>query len=453
VVAYSNYGASLAGEIVAEVSGESFEQYVANHILQPLEMTHSTFLQPLPSELLRDAATGYDVDENGLPHAGSFEFVQAQPAGAFSATATDVAHFMIAHLQDGQFGNERILQPSSAQDMRRQYYAFNPQLPGMTRGFAEAYRNSIHFVFHPGTTERSASLLALLPDQNLGIFMTFNSYISTPPRLALLNAVLDHYYPVSAPIVTPPTDFAQRAARFTGSYIMSRRAETNIDKLVAPISSEVSVVSNPDNTLSVEQFRDGNGTPIRWVEISPLVFQEVGGQRLLAFRTDTQGRVTAMFSGDQPILLFQKLAWYENPQYQLAGLGLALLIFVLTIVLWLSGGLLRLVRRKAISFTRLERWGRYLAGGLILLNLIIVAFIVSVLAGDDSAMQLGYPAGFSIASILALVSVLGTVVLLACVIGAWRQRAWGIAGRLHYTLVAAAAFFFLWYLNQVNLLF
>jgi hypothetical protein len=253
--------------------------------------------------------------------------------------------------------------------------------------------------------------------------------------------------------VTPPADFAQRAARFTGNYIMSRRAETSIDKLVAPISSEVSVVSNPDNTLSVEQFRDGNGTLIRWVEVSPLVFQEAGGQRLLAFSTDRQGRVTSMFSGDQPILIFQKLAWYENPQNHLAGLGLALLIFVATIVLWLLGGLLRLIRRKPISFTRLERGGRSLATGLILLNLIIVAFIVSVLAGDDSAMQLGYPVGFSIASILAVGSVLGTIALLVCTAAVWRRRSWRVVARLHYTLVAAAAFFFLWYLNQVNLLF
>jgi CubicO group peptidase (beta-lactamase class C family) len=358
IVAYSNYGASLAGEIVAEVSGESFEQYVAHHILQPLEMNHSTFLQPLPPDLIQNAATGYEIDENGMPHAGLFELVQAEPAGALSATAIDMAHFMIAHLQDGQFGNERILQASSAQDMRRQYYAFNPQLPGMTRGFAEAYRNNFHFVFHPGTTDLSASLLVLLPDQNLGIFMTFNSYISTPPRLALINAVIDHYYPASIPVVDPRADFSQSAARFTGNYISSRRAETNIDKLVAPISSEVSVVSNPDKTLSVEQFRDSSGTPIHWAEVSPLVFQEVGGQRFLAFSTDTEGHVTAMFSGDQPILIFQKLAWYENPRNHLAGLGLSLLIFIVTIILWLSGGLLRLVRQKSTPFTPLERWGR-----------------------------------------------------------------------------------------------
>ena len=164
VVAYSNYGAALAGEIVAEVSGEPFEQYIANHILEPLGMDHSTFLQPLPSEMIQNAAVGYDIDDKGVPHAGSFEFIQVQPAGALSATATDVAHFMIAHLQNGLFGDIRILQAASAQDMRRQHYAFNPQLPGMTRGFAEAYRNNIHFVFHPGSLERSSSLLALLPD-------------------------------------------------------------------------------------------------------------------------------------------------------------------------------------------------------------------------------------------------------------------------------------------------
>ena len=452
IVAYSNYGTALAGEIVAEVSGEPFEEYVANHILEPLGMNHSTFMQPLPSKLIQEAAIGYDIDENGLPHAGSFEFVQVQPAGALSATVIDMAHFMIAHLQDGRFNDERILQPASAQDMRKQYYAFNPQLPGMTRGFAEAYRNNIHLVFHPGTTDLSSSLLVLLPDQNVGVFMTFNSYISTPPRLALLNAFLDRYYPAPiSPVVTSPTDFSQRAASFTGNYLSSRRAESNIEKMVSPLY-QVSVVANPDNTLTVEAFRDSNGVPIRWVEVSPLVFQEVRGQSLLAFSTDAQDKITAMFYGDQPILLFQKMAWYQDPLNHVVGLGLALLIFLTTIVIWGLGALLHLVRRKSTSLTLLERWGRYLAGGLILLNLMIVGLLVSVLAGDDSLMQLGYPAGFTVAGILALVSGAGTIALLACALRAWRQRAWGIAARLHYTLVAVAALYFIWYLNAINVL-
>ena len=47
--AYSNYGAALAGYILERVSGEPFTDYIAHHILTPLGMSHSTFVQPLPN--------------------------------------------------------------------------------------------------------------------------------------------------------------------------------------------------------------------------------------------------------------------------------------------------------------------------------------------------------------------------------------------------------------------
>ncbi len=49
VPAYSNYGVGLGSYIVQRVSGEPFEQYVAEHIFSPLGMTHSTFIQPPPA--------------------------------------------------------------------------------------------------------------------------------------------------------------------------------------------------------------------------------------------------------------------------------------------------------------------------------------------------------------------------------------------------------------------
>jgi hypothetical protein len=67
-------------------------------------------------------------------------------------------------------------------------------------------------------------------------------------------------------------------------------------------------------------------------------------------------------------------------------------------------------------------------------------------------MQFGYPAGFTVASILALVSGTGTIALLACTVRAWQQRTWRIVSRVHYTVVAVAALYFIWYLNEVNIL-
>jgi hypothetical protein len=112
----------------------------------------------------------------------------------------------------------------------------------------------------------------------------------------------------------------------------------------------------------------------------------------------------------------------------------------------------RLVRRKPASRIPLERWGRFVAGGVILLNLVIIGLVIYVLAGDESALQFGYPVGFTFAGILALVSSAGVIGLLACAIGVWRQRAWRVVARLHYTLVAVAALYFIWYLNTVNVL-
>src|SRR5881409_3574079 len=49
IPAYSNYGATLAGYIVERVSGQPFDNYIENHIFNPLGMKHSTFRQPLPA--------------------------------------------------------------------------------------------------------------------------------------------------------------------------------------------------------------------------------------------------------------------------------------------------------------------------------------------------------------------------------------------------------------------
>ena len=46
--AYSNYGMALAGYIVQRVSGQPFETYVREHVLEPAGMTSSTYEQPCP---------------------------------------------------------------------------------------------------------------------------------------------------------------------------------------------------------------------------------------------------------------------------------------------------------------------------------------------------------------------------------------------------------------------
>jgi CubicO group peptidase (beta-lactamase class C family) len=59
VPAYSNYATAVAGYIVQRVSGKPFEQYIAENIFKPLNMAHSSFVQPLPAELAPLMSSGY----------------------------------------------------------------------------------------------------------------------------------------------------------------------------------------------------------------------------------------------------------------------------------------------------------------------------------------------------------------------------------------------------------
>ena len=90
VEAYSNYGFALAGYIVERVSGEPFASYVQVHLLDPLGMSHSSFRQPLPDDLAPLMAKTYRPWP--LPQLPFFLTTAEAPAGALSATGTDMGH-------------------------------------------------------------------------------------------------------------------------------------------------------------------------------------------------------------------------------------------------------------------------------------------------------------------------------------------------------------------------
>src|SRR6266511_3233817 len=193
LTAYSNYGAALAGYIVSQVSGMSFEQYVDEHILQPLEMRHSSFRQPLPPRLVPDIAVGYTYTD-GAFHPQSFKWMQLVPAAALSATATDMANFMIAQLQNGRFGSTRILQEATARAMHQQNFTNDPRVNGFAHGFAVATINDQQLLWHGGDIMHFHSALVLLPAHNVGFFVAYNGANGMLAVLNTIRAFLDQYY-------------------------------------------------------------------------------------------------------------------------------------------------------------------------------------------------------------------------------------------------------------------
>ena len=128
IPAYSNYGATLAGYIVERVSGEGFDAYIAHHIFQPLGMQNATFEQPLPPALAPHMSKSYRV-ASGPDY--PFELIIPAPAGSVSISGADIARFMMAHLNNGQLGEARILKAETAREMHASTFAAVPPLPAM----------------------------------------------------------------------------------------------------------------------------------------------------------------------------------------------------------------------------------------------------------------------------------------------------------------------------------
>src|SRR5450631_4356341 len=227
--AYSNYGASLAGYIVQRVSGESFDDYLDKHIFAPLDMKYSSFRQPLPANLAPLMSKGYQVASEE-PHV--FEMVGPAPAGSMSSPAEDMAHFMIAHLQNGAYNGNRILRADTAEAMHNSPLTMLPPLNRMELGFFETNINGREVIAHLGDTQFFHTSLHLFLKEGVGFYVSFNSLgkagAAGSLRGALFEDFADRYFPAEtkeAPIDDKTA--ASHAAMLKGNWANSRGSRSN----------------------------------------------------------------------------------------------------------------------------------------------------------------------------------------------------------------------------------
>src|SRR5229473_2709771 len=246
VPAYSNYATALAGYIVQRVSGKSFDQYVQDNIFTPLDMQRTTFVQPLPENLKPLMSNGY---KKASDKAQPFEFVEAYPAGSVSTSAKDMSNFMIAHLQNGKFGDKQILKTETAKQMHSRLYGTDDRLNAMCYGFYEESRNGKRIIGHGGDTVYFHSDLHLILDENVGFFVSYNSAGKgeTNPRSILFESFLDRYFPFTPPAGTKVDNAVADAKEIAGLYKSSRRFESSFLSVTTPLG-EPKVIANTDGT-------------------------------------------------------------------------------------------------------------------------------------------------------------------------------------------------------------
>lgn len=453
-VNYSNYNAILGGYIVSRVSGQPYDQYIQEHIFDPLGMVHSTAQWPMPPELAAHASVGYVNGEGAfqaLPdYTGS---PVGAPSGVIHASVTDMARFMIAHLENGRYSDAnipeaRILEDSTAQQMHSTAFTPDPRLRGMAYGFMDWSDNGQRTLGHRGYWPPMHSILLLLPDQDLGVFVIYNSESAKPVanvHTGFQRAFYDHYYPAS-PVepIQPPADFAERASRFVGSYRSTEGSGTTAFKFLG-LLEPMEISDLGDGTLLVGESR--------FVEVEPLYFRQVDGTFGIAFREDDRGRITHMLDDRMSYVAFEKLDWYETRGFHMAlALGstfMFLSMIPIAVIRALRSRRPGVDRKSEPDGARVAYW---ILLGICLLNLL---FLVGFALGIPAIMQnilLDLPVIMKIALGLGVLAALLTVGALVYTALAWKNHYWGTGARLYYTLVTIAAVAFIWFLNYWNLL-
>jgi CubicO group peptidase (beta-lactamase class C family) len=453
--AYSNYGATLAGYIVSRISGMPFEEYIEKNIYQPLGMTQATFRQPLPENLKPLMSAGYDKASSP---AKPFEFVQAYPAGSMSATAADLAKYMIAHLQNGQYNGAQILKPETAQLMHSRTFGLSPDMNGMAYGFYEESRNGLRILGHGGDTQWFHSDLHLVPEKNLGFFISYNSEGKGEgsPRTMVWYSFLDRYFPYAPPTAQPPAEEKSSAKSLAGPYWSSRRAETTFLSLTSMLS-ETAVTTNRDGTISLAAAKDFAGNPKHFREIAPMMFREENGQSRLAFINNDAGQ--RMIVTDTPIHVWQPTPRWKSQKLNLAGLIFSIGMCALTLVFWPINAMLRRHYGERLSLSIEYRRARRVVRVVCLLNLVLlVSLAVWMTMAQDNIGLLSsrFDGRLRVLQAVALLDVLGALVGIWYFVRSWREldlwfwtRIWNTL--LMFALVAYAALLVRWHLLSLSL--
>jgi len=455
VPAYSNYGAALAGYIVQRVSGQPFDDYVAQNIFKPLGMTHSSFDQPLPEAIKEFMSQGYIRASDGPK---PFEIVIAAPAGSLASSGVDMAHFMIAHLQDGQYGPARILRPETARLMHTRQFSMDPSVNGICLGFYEEDRNGHRIISHAGDTQWFHTDLHLMPDQNLGFFVSYNSLgrediNAGSTRTSLWHKFLDRYYPYTPPAAATLASAKEDARIVTGSYLTSRRSQTNLFWLLA-IGGEATVSSpKQDGIIVINELKDLNGKPIRWREIAPLRYRNMDGQEEILFKRAPDGHLDLL--GIFPVFISQSVSGATNKKVLLPLIVVALVVIALAILLWPVGAILRRRYRHPLvlepGMRRLRLWVKLvcIVDVLFVLGLVL---IVSKVSKDIGALNAHLDPLMHLVQAIGLLGAVGCIIAIIYAVRVWTIGQQGIFIRLCDTVVALACLCFTWALLFTHLL-
>jgi CubicO group peptidase (beta-lactamase class C family) len=232
---YENVMYAIAGDVVARVSGMSWENFVRTRIFAPLGMNESI---PLVSELAGQpnvAVPHGEIGDSVRVVPGLSTDVIA-PAGSIWSSVSDMSKWMRFMLDSGRVGNTRLLRPATFDEIvAPQIQAPMEEYPALELAkphffsyafawFVQDYQGQVVWM-HTGSINGMCAIIGLMPQQKLGVYVLEN-LDHAELRHALMYRVFDMYNAGqnSARARTTPRDWSADLKAFFDSAAKARGA-------------------------------------------------------------------------------------------------------------------------------------------------------------------------------------------------------------------------------------
>jgi len=177
---YSNLALALAGEVVASASGETYESYVQENILEPLGMI-DTSVNLSPEHRKRLAAAYSRRLPDGTRRILPFTDSQGlTPAANMSSTVEDLAKFISLQFRDEKAGGKQVLRRSTLQEMQRVHWLFPSWKSGRGLGFSIRQFEGKTLVGHAGWVGGYQTQIGFIAEDRIGVIVLTNADDGSP---------------------------------------------------------------------------------------------------------------------------------------------------------------------------------------------------------------------------------------------------------------------------------
>jgi CubicO group peptidase (beta-lactamase class C family) len=174
---YSNLNFNVLGLVIEATSGESYASYIQNHIFNPLGMRNSFTSKTAAQK--NDLAMGHRYWFGFPVPAPNLSIpVASLPSGQLISSAEDMAHYLIAHLNGGRYGDVQLLSGAGVAELLRgvaEWKEMGVLIGYYGMGWVSQESGNSRIVSHSGIVPDFGAFMALEPEQKKGIVLLFNA--------------------------------------------------------------------------------------------------------------------------------------------------------------------------------------------------------------------------------------------------------------------------------------